>query len=299
MSRTAYIYGLSGQDGIIRYIGKTMNPQKRFNEHRRGSESRTDRKANWVRSMQSKGDTLQIHILEEHPQENVQDWRDAEEFYIRYFSFLGNKLTNIFVHSLSGIEPTAEARKNLSLVQRMRTDQTKAQIAEKISKSLKGRPMPEEQRQRLAEFHNTDEWKEFMSKVHKGKKLSDEEKLKISQFQTGRKRSQETRAKQSAALKKYKRTPEHIEKIRLAQTGVPRGPMPQATIDKIRAAHLGKKRGPMTPEQKAKLAAGQQAALLLKPRPKTGPMTPAQIENLTMRREATKILKILQSRQLI
>jgi len=74
----------------------------------------------------------------------------------------------------------------------------------------------------------------------------------------GKVHSEETKKRRSGSMKKYKRTPEHQQKITESLQG--RAPTwtgrthTEETKAKLRALYIGKKRKPMSPESKAKLS---------------------------------------------
>jgi group I intron endonuclease len=59
-----------------------------------------------------------------------------------------------------------------------------------------------------------------------------------------------------------KRSPETLQKMSIARTGVKLPPHRQETKEKIRQAHLGKPKGPMSDTHKAAIAAGQIGKLM-------------------------------------
>lgn len=103
-----------------------------------------------------------------------------------------------------------------------------------------------------------------------------ESREKISLFQKGKKRSNETRLKQSVSAKKRNENPEYIEKLRkktksawannplirekivesaIARRGVKRKPASEETKTKISLANKGRVRAPLSAEVREKIAA--------------------------------------------
>jgi group I intron endonuclease len=107
----------------------------------------------------------------------------------------------------------------------------------------------------------SEETKEKLRKLHIGRKVSDEAKLKMSQSKkgkTGFKHSEETKEKIRRSKLGKRKTPEHIEKIRIAMTGKkqsesvklksslsrkgkPGKPCSEETKEKLRQINLGKR----------------------------------------------------------
>lgn len=182
--------------------------------------------------------------IKEFPKEEIEQ---AEIFYIDQYIANGANLTNSTGRSWGVVEHTPEVVAKMAEIQRNR----KAEINAKISATLTGRKMDPETYAKLLVKVNSPEWKEKMSKVHKGKSLTEEQKAHLSEFHTGRKRPPETGAKISAALKGRKKTPEHVERSAAAHRGMKWGPQSEEHRAKLSAAQKGIKRGPWTPEHRA------------------------------------------------
>ena len=84
-----YIYGLSGNDGIIRYVGKTYDTYKRLNEHIYESKNprNNNHKNNWIKKIIKNNENLNISILEEC---NENNWIEKEKFWISKIENLTN-----------------------------------------------------------------------------------------------------------------------------------------------------------------------------------------------------------------
>jgi hypothetical protein len=89
MNKTIYIYGLSGNDGIIRYVGQSYRPNIRKNEHINDSKYNkgNTHKINWIKSIIKKGEDIQVTILEEC---NSNNWVEREKYWISHFDNLTN-----------------------------------------------------------------------------------------------------------------------------------------------------------------------------------------------------------------
>lgn len=87
MVKKIYIYGLSGDDGEIRYVGQSVRPHIRKYEHI-GDKRTNKHKSNWIKKLINNGESLNVTILEECNEEN---WVEREKFWISEF----NNLTNL------------------------------------------------------------------------------------------------------------------------------------------------------------------------------------------------------------
>lgn len=96
-------------------------------------------------------------------------------------------------------------------------------VANKISKKLKGRKIPQKQIEKMLEtrkgFRHSEKSKKLMSQKHKGKKVSDKTRRKLSESHKGFKMKEETKEKLRAINKGKKMSAEAIEKTRQAHLG--------------------------------------------------------------------------------
>jgi DNA-binding CsgD family transcriptional regulator len=94
MKTITFIYGLIDPDNnMLRYIGQTKNPVKRYNEHLYKSEieRKNTYKHNWIKYL-IKDNKKPIYLeLDQVPNEESDYW---ERFYIAYFKSIGCDLVN-------------------------------------------------------------------------------------------------------------------------------------------------------------------------------------------------------------
>lgn len=87
-----YIYTLSDPfTNEIRYVGKTINLEKRLYEHKRLSHKKNTHKNNWINGLMSNNSAPIIEIIDEVGQE----WQFWECFYIELLKSWGFRLTNM------------------------------------------------------------------------------------------------------------------------------------------------------------------------------------------------------------
>lgn len=85
-----YIYTLSHPlTGVVRYVGKTNNLKKRASEHRR--DKYPSKKMWWIRSLQAKGLTANMEVLDIVPETSWQFW---EQYWISQLKTWGILLYN-------------------------------------------------------------------------------------------------------------------------------------------------------------------------------------------------------------
>lgn len=127
-----YIYGLAHPTtGEIRYIGKSVQPEKRLREHVLSAQSGKTQHhaARWIRTLLSKNLCPKQTILMEIP--DGSKWSHFEQFFIASAKSMGLRLTN----STAGgdgaalTDPEAEARRNASVLAAL----AKPEVREKIS----------------------------------------------------------------------------------------------------------------------------------------------------------------------
>jgi group I intron endonuclease len=134
-----YIYCLI-HDNHVRYVGKSDNPSKRFEEHLRKCKYQITYKDKWLFGLIESSQKPELLILDKVPFDEFGFW---EDFYINLFKSYGFKLTNLAPGGCGG---------NFGL-----------ETNKKISEKLKGRIFNEE-------------WKLKISKYRTGKKHSEETK---------------------------------------------------------------------------------------------------------------------------
>lgn len=209
-----YIYGLYDENNACRYVGWTIDIDRRIKKHLSPTRLRgNSHKQNWIKKMLSEGKKPTITIIEEVLD---GDWQFAERYWIKKGRELGWDLTN-------------NTRGGDGVVGRKRTEEEK----QRISQTMK-------QHQRTEE-HNAN-----IAKSLQGKVLPDEVKAKISDALIGREVSSETKAKMSASRKGKPKSAEWAAKISAAQKGKSRAkwtPEMREHILQARAATRLKNKG--------------------------------------------------------
>lgn len=90
--RTAFIYGLRCPlTGLIRYIGKSINPRKRLSRHLHDSRNRKGHRENWLLYLSKQGLKPTLEIIAKVPE---LEWEFWERSYIRLYRCLGFALVN-------------------------------------------------------------------------------------------------------------------------------------------------------------------------------------------------------------
>ena len=95
MNKPTYIYTLVDPiTNEVRYVGRSVNPKKRY--HRHLSESRygtRSHKKAWVRSLIQQDQKPILEIIETVPPD--LPWQPREQYWIRHYRSKGIKLTNM------------------------------------------------------------------------------------------------------------------------------------------------------------------------------------------------------------
>jgi group I intron endonuclease len=93
MESKVYIYTLEHPEtGVIRYIGKTINPSHRLKSHLwTKNKSLRTKKSNWIQSLKVNGLKPIMRILDEVSESN---WSDTEKYWIEQFRQWGFELYN-------------------------------------------------------------------------------------------------------------------------------------------------------------------------------------------------------------
>ena len=88
----AFIYILSDpRNGLVRYIGKTNDPDMRFKAHLNSSRDKNTHKRNWINNIKNEGMKPDFDIIDEVP---IDEWQYWEKFYISLFKCWGFNLLN-------------------------------------------------------------------------------------------------------------------------------------------------------------------------------------------------------------
>lgn len=196
MNSLCTIYGLSDpRDSSIRYIGRTkFHLKKRLSKHL-GSSDKTHRSF-WIKSLLKEGIRPDIFEIEVVP---LEEHREAERFWIRYFLMIGADLVNC----KEGGEGSVLGNKTTFRRGHVMTEEVRG----KISCKMRGtsRPSPsKETREKMAEAKkgkkrgpHPDHVKERMRKSQIGKKhgpLTVNHRRLLSEIRRGRPWSENRRA---------------------------------------------------------------------------------------------------------
>lgn len=90
-----YIYQLESPEGLVRYVGATTNPQRRYQEHLDGFRQGRSLKK-WVQGLKSNGKVPRMHILEETT--NAL-WQRREKHWIAFYR---QKIGKILLNKQAG-----------------------------------------------------------------------------------------------------------------------------------------------------------------------------------------------------
>lgn len=90
---TTFIYILiCPVDGLIKYVGKSNNPQKRLKDHLLDFRCMDLNKAMWLRELRSKKLKPILVVVDEV---DSFDWKDEEQQWCEHFKSLGFTLFNV------------------------------------------------------------------------------------------------------------------------------------------------------------------------------------------------------------
>lgn len=225
----------------IRYVGWISGSlARRLQRHVADSTKGLYKRARWISRLKRLGYRPQIELVQMVP---AAAWQEAERYWIAYYRSLGCQLVN----GTDGGEGTLGQKHSAETRKRMSRDR-KGRPSPK-----KGVPLPVEVKAKLREAairqFQDPEMRAAVSRVHKGKSISDEHKAVLAEATkrrwaawraNGSYTSAETRANIAAAAKGRRRPP----------------PMSPETKAKISAARMGHE---VTAETKAKMAATKRA----------------------------------------
>lgn len=177
---TTFVYVLKCPAGLVRYVGKSNTPNKRYKQHLSSQNlSKLSHKNNWLNSLISKDQMPLLEIIEE-----CDDtlWHEKEVEWIRYYRSIGVDLTNSTDggEGVHGYTFTEEAKENMSKAhiglkpsEDTRKKLSKAQLG---NKKGAGKKMPQHLR-------------DLLSKLNKERVVSDETKEKLRLANLGKSNS--------------------------------------------------------------------------------------------------------------
>lgn len=203
-----HIYVLMDEADVIRYVGKAINPRKRYYEHLHDKKS--SHKARWVRKELRNGGTILMKIM----QVVEGDGNKEERKLIADLKREGIKLANITEggEGVLGRKHTKKHKLHMSKVmsgrkpsKATRKKQSEWQIGKKLTPECK-------EKLRKAFTGRVITWGDKITKALTGRKLSRTHVANMKKAITGRKLSEEHRRHISEGNMGNKRTPESIEK---------------------------------------------------------------------------------------
>ena len=144
MENNVYIYGLKDpRDCQIKYIGKTINIDRRWKEHNQIHRNKKSKKNSWITHLLQNNMQPIMEILEEC-EESM--WIEREMYWIKYYQWLGFDLKNMTSggESNHGYIFTEEDRLKQSKSQKLRhktnpfTKETRVKLSKKAKETLNG-----------------------------------------------------------------------------------------------------------------------------------------------------------------
>jgi hypothetical protein len=123
--KTVYIYTLVDPiTGLIRYVGKSTNPDVRFRRHLKDAgDGKRDHKSNWILSLLKRGYKPIVNTIEAC----ASNWKEREIYWIAMLRSEGFDLTNSKSGG-DGFEPCDETRRKMSDAKKGRTPHNKGKI---------------------------------------------------------------------------------------------------------------------------------------------------------------------------
>lgn len=154
--------------GKIRYVGKSDEPFVRYQNHL--TDSSTNHRTNWIRSLRIKGHVPHMELLDEVP---ISEWIFWERAYIRLFKLIGINLVNGTDGGEGLNNPSDDTREKIGLAMaKFHTGKKKSESHRlNISRALMGKKKSPEHCKNLGKA---------MSIVNTGRRFSKEHRHKLS-----------------------------------------------------------------------------------------------------------------------
>ena len=182
------------------YIGQTVRPEERMEEHKRVIEDGAFHRAIKKYGFENFKYEVLVTVDLDDEQELKQKLDFFEKFYIKkYHSYEDGYNMTLGGDGCLGRVFSDEAKRKMSEAHKGKPSANKGkhfmsdEAREKISSAKKGKKLGV----------MSDEHKQKLSDSHKGKVFSDEHKAKISEVNKGKTMSEETKRKMSESLKLY------------------------------------------------------------------------------------------------
>ena len=170
--QTTFIYGLiCPKTNTIKYIGKADDIKRRLRQHIYQSKYSDNNKNLWIKNLLKENYKPEIEVIDEVP---INDWGYWEDFWIKYYKFLGSQLINEMdgghgygKHSLETIEK----------IRRSQIGEKNPMFGKPGTKGFMGKTFSEESKKKISESKKGKPGTKGML----GKKFSEEHKRKISE----------------------------------------------------------------------------------------------------------------------
>jgi hypothetical protein len=111
--RNIHVYTLHDPSGDIRYVGITVDPGKRLQDHLRSPATEKTYKSRWVAKLLREGQVPHMTVIQTLP---ASCWEAAERYWIAYFREAGCALTNTTDggEGAPGLKMSQESRARMS-----------------------------------------------------------------------------------------------------------------------------------------------------------------------------------------
>lgn len=222
-----FIYALVDPvTNLVRYVGKTVNPSRRFGVHI--CDKGECHRARWIAKLRADGLVPRFEILETFDDPSGDHWQAREIYWIGWMRDEGYKLTNIKDGGAGGVIPKCSTRQRLLA---SFTPERRAKIAERNA----ARIWTEESLVKKRNIKFSDETRAKMRAAFTPERLA-----KMALLGRSMKRSPESIAKMAAKIRGTKWSPERRAKIAATWT-------PEKRISTgLQQAQAGRKNTPET-----------------------------------------------------
>ncbi len=192
--QTTFIYGLiCPKTNTIKYIGKADDIKRRLRQHIYQSKYSDNNKNLWIKNLLKENYKPEIEVIDEVP---ITDWGYWEDFWIKYYKFLGSQLINEMdgghgygKHSLETIEKIRQSQigeKNpmfgkpgiMGMLGKTFSEESKKKISEANKGKLVGEKNPMYGKTHSLEVRKKISEANIGRKIKKGP-MSEEQKNKI------------------------------------------------------------------------------------------------------------------------
>lgn len=197
-TRIHYLYRITNKQNGKIYIGQTVQPDKRWSQHRNDAAKPTMVIHHAIKKYGA--DNFEFEVIA-----GCKTWEDTNDVETLLVSQYGSLVPNGYNIAPGGMNAPKTEEWKRKVSQALMGHEVSQETRDKVSKGNTGKVRSEEFKQGVSAFHTgkfvSEETRQLLSEINTGKKASEETKLKIGAANKGRKLSEEARRRIGDAIR--------------------------------------------------------------------------------------------------